>query len=109
MAVATVKAAIEALRHDADMWDQVAAVTRLSGDEARTELTLTEADLSWAGNGTGLIGLYAQVQTKIADLLGQATKTQQQLSAALDQVASAYQASDKNAATELKGVWDVRQ
>ena len=104
----TVKAAIEALRHDAGVWDRVAQVTNVASAEAQG-LTLTEADLSWAGNYTALLGTYADIQRKTATLLTEATTVYTGLSAALDKVADAYELSDRRAATQLKGVWDVRE
>jgi len=103
----TVKAAIEALRHDVGVWDRVAQVTNGASQEAQG-LTLTEADLSWAGNYTALLGTYAEIQRKTATLLSDAATVYTSLSAALDKVADAYELSDQRAATQLKGVWDVR-
>ena len=102
----SVQAAIGALRHDADVWDQVSSVTKLAGQHAR-DLVLSETDLSWAASHTPLLGTYAEIQEKAATLLGEATTVFSGLSRALDQVAEAYQASDEEAATRLKGVWDV--
>ena len=104
----TVKAAIEALRHDAGVWDRVAQVTNVAGQETQA-LTLTEADLSWASNYTALLGTYAEIQGKTATLLSEATTVYTGLSAALDKVADAYELSDRRAATQLGGVWDVRE
>jgi hypothetical protein len=104
----TVKAAIEALRHDVGVWDRVAQVTSVAGQEAQG-LTLTEADLSWAGSYTPLLGTYAEIQRKTATLLSEATTVYTGLSAALDKVADAYELSDQGAAIQLKGVWDVRE
>jgi hypothetical protein len=104
----TVRAAIEALRHDVGVWDRVAQVTSLASEHARG-LTLSEADLSWAANYTALLGTYAEIQRKAATLLGEATTVYTELGAALDKVADAYEMSDERAAAQLKGVWDVRE
>jgi hypothetical protein len=104
----TVKAAIEALRHDVGVWDRVAQVTNVASQEAHG-LTLSEADLSWAGSYTALLDTYAEIQQKTATLLSEATTVYTGLSAALDKVADAYELSDGRAATQLKGVWDVRE
>jgi hypothetical protein len=104
----TVKAAIEALRHDVDVWDRVSRVTDGAGQEARG-LTLTEHDLSWAAHYTALQGTYDEIQQKVATLLSEATTVFTGLSTALDKVADAYQLSDARAAADLKGVWDVRE
>lgn len=104
----TVQAAIEALRHDAGVWDRVAQVTDGAAQAARG-LTLTEAQLSWAAVNTPLLGTYAGIQDKVARLLAEATAVYGDLSTALDQVAAAYETSDENAARNLQGVWDVRE
>ena len=103
----TVNAAIEALRHDSRVWDRVAQVTDAASQEAQA-LTLSESDVSWAGNHTCLLGTYMEIQRKTVTLLSEATTVYTGLSTALDQVADAYERSDERAATELKGVWDVR-
>ena len=104
----TVTAAISALRHDSGVWDEAARVTRLAGQEAG-DLSLGQSQLSWAGVASGLLGTYAEIQNKMVMLLGEATTVYSDLSTALDQVASAYELSDENAAVKLKGVWDVRE
>jgi len=104
----SVTAAISALRHDAGVWDQVSTVTRQAGQEA-AGLTLGESQLSWASVSTGLLSTYAEIQNKVVMLLGEADQVYRDLSIALDKVAAAYELSDENAATQLKGVWDVRE
>jgi hypothetical protein len=104
----SVTAAIEALRHDAGVWDEVSEVTRRSGQEAGA-LALGEGELSWASVATGLLNSYAEIQSKVVTLLGEATSTYSGLSTTLDKVAAAYQLSDENAAARFKGVWDVRE
>lgn len=104
----TVKAAIDALRHDSALWDNVARVTNRAGQEAGA-LTLGESALSWASVPTGLLSTYAEIQQKTTMLLGEATTVYTGLSTALDKVATAYEVSDENAAAQLKGVWDVRE
>lgn len=104
----TVRAAIEALRHDVGVWDRVSQVTDAASQDAQG-LTLSEADLSWAANYTALVGTYAEIQRKTATLLREATTVYTGLSVALDKVADAYELSDERAAKQLKGVWDVRE
>ncbi|GII23265.1 type VII secretion target [Planosporangium mesophilum] len=103
----TLKAAEEALRSDAAMWDGVAHTTDLARQSAQG-LTLTEHDLSWASAHTELQNTYDEIQQKIVMLLGEATEVFNGLSTALDQVANAYQTNDEAAAKKFKGVWDVR-
>lgn len=102
----TLVAAISALRHDSGIWDDVSAVTSRAAQDAQA-LTLGESELSWASNPTGLLQTYAEIQFKVATLLGEATKVYTDLSTALDKVAYAYQLNDEAAAKRLKGVWEV--
>lgn len=104
----TLKASLEAIRHDADVWDRISSVTNVASHDAHG-LVLTENDLSWAGNHTSLLGTYTQIQQKTAVLLGEATRVFSGLSTALDQVADAYQADDEDAAARFKGLWDARE
>ncbi|WP_018217516.1 hypothetical protein [Salinispora vitiensis] len=103
----TLKVAEEALRADADMWDEVARVTD-KAQEAAHALTLTEGELSWAGSTTSLQATYTEIQQKVVMLLREATRVYQDLSITLDQVANDYQADDQAAAQDFKGVWDAR-
>ncbi|GAA0488541.1 hypothetical protein Ade02nite_72440 [Paractinoplanes deccanensis] len=104
----SVTAAIEALRRDAELWDRVARVTGQAGQEAAA-LTLDNTQLSWASVPTGLMRTYAEIQGKVAGLLGEATTVYADLGVALDTVAAAYEASDEKAARQFEGVWDVRE
>jgi hypothetical protein len=104
----SLEVALAALRHDAGVWERVAAVTRQAGREA-AELTLGESHLSWASAPTGLLGTYAEIQRKAVMLLAEATEVYGDLSTTLDQVATAYERDDEHAAAQLKGVWDVRE
>ena len=104
----SITAAISALRHDSQVWDQVAGVDRRAAQEAGA-LALAETALSWASVETGLLATYTQIQEKTVMLLDEAAQVHSDLSTALDKVASAYELSDDDAARKLKGVWDVHQ
>ena len=103
----TVKAAIEAMRHDSQVWDQVSSVARRAAEEADA-LTLGGSHLSWASVPTGLLHSYAEIQQKVAALLAEGAAVLGELSITLDEVATAYELSDERAAARFKGVWDVR-
>ncbi|MCO8274213.1 type VII secretion target [Actinoplanes sp. TRM 88003] len=103
----TLKAAIQALRVDAATWDETSGVLSHAAGEAGA-LTLTEGDLSWASRPTGLLDTYAEIQAKVAALLAQGARTHAELARTLDQVATAYERDDEEAAARLGGVWDVR-
>jgi hypothetical protein len=104
----SVTAAIDALRHDANAWDQVAQVMKQAGQEAGA-LTAGEVQLSWASVPTGLLATYGEIQHKVVTLLDEAAQVYGDLSTGLDKVAHAYELSDATAARRLKGVWDVRE
>jgi hypothetical protein len=104
----TVAAAIEALRHDATVWDEVSGVLDRAGQEAAS-LTLGESQLSWASVPTGLLDTYTEIQRKVAVLLGEGRTVTRDLSVTLDQVATAYQLSDERAAARFEGEWDVHE
>ncbi len=103
----TVEAAIGALRHDAGLWDDVAQVTDRAAQAARG-LGLSESDLSFASVNTPLLGTYDGIQQHTARLLDEATDVYARLRTTLLEVADAYEISDRDAARQLKGVWDVR-
>jgi uncharacterized protein YukE len=104
--MASVGVAVEAMLHDATMWDQTSQVTRQAGQEAGA-LVLDATELSWASRDTGLLSTYAEIQQKVSTLLDEASKVYRQLSVTLDQVGYDYRLHDEDAARRLKGVWDV--
>jgi hypothetical protein len=103
----TLKAAIDALHTDATTWDETSGVLSRAAEEANA-LTLTEGQLSWASRPTGLLDTYAEIQAKVGALLAQGAQTHADLARTLDQVATAYERDDEQAAARLGGVWDVR-
>jgi hypothetical protein len=104
----TLRAAIEALRHDAGMWQEVATATG-AARTAADGLALGESALSWASRPTGLLDTYEEIRAKAAGLLGEATSGYAALGAALTEVAAAYEAGDEAASARLHGVWDPRR
>jgi hypothetical protein len=104
----TVAVAVEAMRHDAAVWDEVSGVVGRAGQEAAA-LTLGEAQLSWASVPTGLLDTYQEIQRKVAALLGEGRDVTRGLSVTLDEVATAYQLSDDKAAARFDGEWDVHE
>ncbi|MFI5931790.1 hypothetical protein [Actinoplanes sp. NPDC051494] len=102
------RAALDALHHDAASWDEVADVTRRAARDA-SDQDLTDRELSWAAGQTALLGTYQEIQAKTVRLLTEAATVCAGLSTALDQVAVAYETSDGRAAAALRGVWDVHE
>lgn len=104
----TLKAAVKALRDDAGIWQDVATTTATAARSV-DGLTLSEGELSWASNPTGLLVTYEEIRLKAARLLGEATTNFNELSATLEQVAADYETSDEKASANLKGTWDARR
>lgn len=102
----TLKTAIDALRNDAAVWDEISGVTAGAGTAAGL-LGLTETTMSFAAGRTGLLDTYNLLNDRVAALLEDGSAVQHKLAVTLDQVAAAYEASDQRAAAQFKGVWDV--
>ncbi|MEE6261790.1 hypothetical protein [Plantactinospora sonchi] len=101
------RASIEALRADADIWANVGAVTSRAAS-AVDGLDLDESQLSWASNPTGLLVTYREIQAKAARLLREGTTNLNNLSRTLDQVATAYEDNDQTAAKRFDGIWEPK-
>jgi hypothetical protein len=104
----TLQVALEALHHDADSWEQAAAVTRQAA-QAASQLTLSAHELSWAALPTGLLDTYAELQRKAVTLLEEASEVYSGLSLKLDKVAYQYETNNDLAARELEGVWEPHE
>jgi hypothetical protein len=102
----TLKTAIEALRNDAAVWDQISGVTA-GASTAAGLLGLTATTMSFAADRTGLLDTYNLLKDRVAALLDDGSGVQHKLAVNLDQIAAAYEASDERAAAQFKGVWDV--
>jgi hypothetical protein len=70
-------------------------------------LTLTEHELSWLSEGTGLVATYEQVRTRVEQLLGEGPDETGKISRTLAHVRRIYESSDGRAINELHGVLDV--
>lgn len=101
-------AAIQALRADAGIWQDVATTTS-GAARAADGLTLSEGELSWASRPTGLLDTYEEIRAKVARLLTEATTNFSSLSSTLNRVATAYETSDQAALSRMRGVWDARE
>lgn len=104
----TLKAALEALRSDAQVWSGIADTTE-TASRATDNLCLGEGDLSFASVSTGVLSQYEAVRAKAKQLLDQATTGCDGMSNALLSAASAYEISDEFGSSRLKGVWDPKR
>ena len=103
----SLKASIDALRNDANVWDRVSYAISGAGAAAGT-LGLTETSMSFAAGRTGLLDTYNALTARVAGLLAEGSEIQYRLAGALDRVATDYEASDERAAAKYDGVWDVK-
>lgn len=101
----SVEAAIDALYHDAGIWEDISGVAgRASG--AAAGLTLTEDALSWACIPTGLRETYEEIRVKAQRLLGEGAANMSDMATTLRTVASAYEISDESAARRFDDEWE---
>jgi hypothetical protein len=103
----TLKAALSALHHDEQIWQEVATVVG-NASYVADGLSLNESQLSWASHPTGLLSTYDAIRHKVSRLLDEGSQTFHGLAATLDKVAAEYERSDEQAAKKLKGAWDVK-
>ncbi|MEV4754454.1 hypothetical protein AB0J86_04945 [Micromonospora sp. NPDC049559] len=101
----TLKAAIEALYYDADIWEDISGVTN-EASSAAAGLTLTEGQLSWACIPTGLLDTYEAIRAKAQMLLTEGTTNMSDMAATLRKVAKAYEISDESASRRFDGEWE---
>ncbi len=103
----SLKVALEALHHDADMWGRVADTTAAAASAAEA-LTLSESELSWASRPTGLLETYEEIRAKVARMLNEGTTNFHAMAEGLIKVATAYRTNEDEATRRFEGVWDAR-
>ncbi|CAM2815092.1 type VII secretion target [Saccharomonospora xinjiangensis] len=87
--MADIKAAVAALRADADIWD--GAATDLDAPiQAIGSLGLTGHDVSMYGVDAGIDTTYSGAQSSLANMLGQAAQNFRDLAGALRRAADMY-------------------
>ena len=101
----SLKVAIDALRTDAALWDEIGSAVSSAGSAAGL-LGLSETTMSFAAERTGLLATYNALADRMADLLTDAGTVHHRLAVTLDQAAAAYEANDERAAARFRGVWD---
>jgi len=101
----TLNVALNALHTDSKVWHGISDVAAAAA-RATNDLTLSEADLSFASRSTGLLETYEEVRSKAATLLNEAAANTRGLGNVLDSVAYAYEVSEEYGSSRLKGAWD---
>jgi len=101
------KVAMQALSADAAIWEESAGALSRAG-AAASGLTLSDVDLSWAGQDTGLVATYGQLRDKVTRLLDEGSEETHKLSATLLEVRRTYLSADESAKAGYRGIWDYK-
>lgn len=96
---------LEALGHDAGLWDRVSSVLSTASAEAGG-LTLTTNKLSWAAAEEGLVDTYEAARARVERLLREGTEETVLIASTLRDVKAQYEASDANARATFEGQWE---
>ena len=100
----TLKVALEALAADAGVWDDVSSTLGGARDSA-TGLTVTQGQMSWAADVTGLLQTYESMRSKTETLLGDGSTQTSTIAHGLRQVKTTYEGSDQAAVDRLSSAW----
>jgi hypothetical protein len=100
----TLKVALEALAADAGVWDDV-STTLTSARDSASGLTVTEGEMSWASDVTGLLQTYEAMRSKTEGLLGGGATQTSTIATGLRTVKSTYEGSDQAAVERLSSAW----
>jgi len=100
----TLKVALEALAQDAGVWDDVSSTLGGARDSA-SSLTVTEGQMSWAADVTGLLQTYESMRSKTQTLLGDGSTQTSTIAQGLRQVRTTYEGSDQAAVERLSSAW----
>ncbi|MGL4177780.1 MAG: hypothetical protein ACRCSN_17110 [Dermatophilaceae bacterium] len=102
------EAQLQALADDAAVWDRVA--TTLSGaSSSAAGRALHVAELSWAGEVTGLVSTYESIRAKVERLLKEGSTETGTISDGLITVKQTYEGTDAAAQAELQSAWRPKE
>ncbi len=96
--------ALQALRNDADRWEQCAADLGAAKGTA-DGLNLEALHFSYVADKLGVTALYRQFQTKMSGLLGEGQTTSVAVATALRESAQTYQAEEEAGVHRMNNVW----
>lgn len=105
--MSTVTVALEALTKDSGRWQETSTVLGTASSSCAA-LTLTDTQLSWASQDTGLQATYDELRAKVETLLREGSDETGKISRTLAHVRQVYESSDTQAIAQLHGVWDVK-
>jgi hypothetical protein len=100
----TVEVALEALTSDAKKWHDTSTTLATAASQAEG-LTLTDVQLSWASQETGLQATYEQIRSRVAGLLSEGATETDRIGDTLITVRKTYESTDDDARAALNGVW----
>lgn len=100
----TLKVALEALASDAGVWDDVSTTLGSARDSA-SGLTVTQGQMSWASDVTGLLQTYEAMRSKTEGLLGGGATQTSTMAQGLRTVKTTYEGSDRAAVERLSSAW----
>jgi hypothetical protein len=101
----TYEVQLEALKTDADMWDETSS-TLLNASTNAWGLNLGEYELSWAAEVVGLTDTYSAIQAKVAGLLSEGSTETSNISGTLRAIKRNYEQNEDNAEQHYKGAWE---
>lgn len=103
----SVTVGLEALAHDAGLWDGVSH-TLASASGVATGLTLGTPSLSWAAEVVGLVSVYEAARARVETLLAEGATETGVIATTLLQVKSAYEATDEEERAVYNGMWEPK-
>jgi len=99
-----VQAAMEAMRADAAMWQDMAAEMRAAAQVA-DRLDLGRLQFSLIADELGMTDLYQQVQERLVGLIGQGADTFEATASALTTAAAGYDADERASVHRMKNIY----
>lgn len=99
-----IKAAIDAIRRDASVWDGSADELREAARVA-ARLDLAALHFSYIGDKVGLVGMYRQLQDKLIRLLSDGGDTFESMAAALRAAADGYERDEADAVHRMNNLY----
>lgn len=95
---------LEALGHDAKIWDRTSEVLG-SASTSAWGIPVTTMTTSVVGDATGFNGAYAELQGFVAGLLAEGSTTTGAMASTLRDVRKQYEADDAAAMTRIGAEW----
>ncbi|HEY7595049.1 MAG TPA: hypothetical protein VH969_17990 [Actinophytocola sp.] len=96
--------ALQALRNDADKWEQCSADLGAAKGTA-DGLDLAALHFSYVADKLGVTALYQQFQTKMVGLLGEGQTMSANVATALRESAQTYQQEEESGVHRMNNVW----